>query len=109
MVYANKLKDEYVHKASNYMPSSNEPMNGNQEGKALEKHLVPLLFLVKKSSYAQGVLERIPPTFYAPELPLYTNIGMYREHDLSVRTSELRLEFYCRVLKMFSSPGNKIL
>ena len=109
MVYPNKTKDEYVHKASNYMPSNNERLNGIAEGKALEKHLVPLLFLVKKSSHAQSVLESIPPTFYAPDLPMYTKARMYREHDLSIKTSELRLEFYCCVLKMFSSPGNKFL
>ena len=109
MVYASKLKDEYLPKTANYMPSSNERLNGIQEGKVLEKHLVPLLFLVKKSSHAQNVVDSIPATFYAPELPLYTRPGMYREHDLALTTSELRLEFYCRVLKMFSAPGDRFL
>jgi hypothetical protein len=109
LVYANKIKDEYVHKVSNYMPCRNERLNGIPEGKVMEKHMVPLLFLVKKGSNTSDILGRIPPTFYAPELPLYTKAGMYREHDFGVRMTELRLEFYCRVLKLFSVPGEKFL
>lgn len=110
LVYADKkLKYEYVRKSASYMPSSNERFNGVGEGKATEKHLVPLLFLIKKSSHAQSVVDQIPSVFYAPDLPLYTKAGMYREHDLGISHSELRLEFYCRVLKMFSSPAGKFL
>jgi hypothetical protein len=109
IVYANKIKDEYAHKASYYMPCSNERLNGIPEGKVLEKHMVPLLFLVKKGSNMGDILDRIPPTFYAPDLPLYSKAGMYREHDFGVRMTELHLEFYCRVLKMFSFPNDKFL
>lgn len=110
MAYASaNLKDEYVTKTSNYRPSSNERFNGIAEGKVLEKHLVPLLFLVKRSSRCMSVVDSIPDTFYAPDLPLYTKAGMYCEQVLALRSTELRLEFYCRVLKMFSTPGDRFL
>jgi len=109
LVFGNKLKDEFQLKTSNYMPSSNERFNGIQEGKVLDKHLLPLLFLIKKSSYSQDLIRTIPDTFKAPALPLYFKAGMYREHELCVTDTELRLEFYGRVLKMFSTPGDRFL
>jgi hypothetical protein len=109
LVFADRVKDEYIHVTAKYMPASNERFNGIKEGNVLDKHLLPLLFLVKRSSRAHSLIDIIPDTFSAPDLPLYTKAGMYREHDLSLSPSELRLEFYGRVLKMFSSPGDRYL
>lgn len=110
MAYASTyLKHEYLTKTSNYMPGSNERFNGIAEGKVLEKHQVPLLFLVRRSSRAADLFATIPDTFKAPNLPLYTRAGMYTEHALCLRLSELRLEFYCQILKLFSSPGDRFL
>jgi len=108
-VYFEKLKDDYKSKSSAYNPASNERFNGIQENKVLEKHLIPLLFLVKKSSRAFSLIGDIPATFNAPDLPLYKTAGAYLEHDLCLEDHELRLEFYIRVLRMFSVPGDRFL
>lgn len=108
-VYFDKLKDEYKSKLSAYNPASNERFNGIQEGKVLEKHLIPLLFLVKRSSRAISLIDDIPDTFNAPDLPLYKTAGAYMEHDLCLEDHELCLEFYIRALRMFSVPGDRFL
>lgn len=52
LVYANKIKHEYIHKALDYMPSNNEHLKGIPKDKAVKKHVVLLLILIKKGSIA---------------------------------------------------------
>lgn len=102
-------KHEYLSKISNYMPCNNKYFNSIAEGKVFKKHQVPLIFFIERSSPCANSVNSIADIFKAPKLPLYTKAGIYTEQVLCLRSSKLRLEFSCQVLKLFLSPSERFL
>jgi hypothetical protein len=69
-----------------------------------------LIFLIRKSYRAMKIDQIvIPKTFAAPQTAVYTKPRKYNELEYRIDTSELRMEFYLRVLEMFCKPGDNTI
>uniref|UniRef100_A0A7I4AG42 Uncharacterized protein n=1 Tax=Physcomitrium patens TaxID=3218 RepID=A0A7I4AG42_PHYPA len=71
----------------------------------LAKENVRLLWLVKNS---EKDIRPPPKLFQAPGTLVYTKPRKYQELEYRLYTSELRIEFYIRILDMFCKPGDTV-
>jgi hypothetical protein len=95
---------------SDYWPSSNERLEDRAANNKLARSKVHLIFLVRKSYKASRPEPIVIPTaFGAPQTAVYTKPRKYNELEYRLDTSELRMEFYLRILEMFCKPGDSIL
>ena len=102
--------DVYDLHYSDYWPAPNERLEDRAANNKLARSAVHLIFLVRKSyraSRAQSI--DIPSAFAAPQTAVYTKPRKYNELEYRIDTSELRMEFYLKVLEMFCKPGDSIL
>nr|PNR32277.1 hypothetical protein PHYPA_026403 [Physcomitrium patens] len=71
----------------------------------LAKENVRLLWLVENS---EKDIRPPPKLFQAPDTLVYTKPRKYQELEYRLYTSELRMEFYIRILDMFCKPGDTV-
>ena len=102
--------DVYDMHYADYWPSANERLEDRAANNKLARSKVHLIFLIRKS-YAASRAEPlvIPSAFAAPQTSVYTKPRKYNELEYRIDTSELRMEFYLRILEMFCKPGDAIL
>jgi hypothetical protein len=102
--------DVYDIHYSDYWPSSNERLEDRPANNKLARGKVHLILLVRKSYKASRPEPIVIPTaFAAPQTAVYTKPRKYNELEYRLDTSELRMEFYLRILEMFCKPGDSIL
>jgi hypothetical protein len=82
-------RDMYERAYSCYLPAMNKRLEDRPANNKLARAKVHLIFLVKKTFK----LDRKPNN----------------ELEYRITTSELRMEFYLRVMEMFCQPGDAIL
>jgi hypothetical protein len=107
--YAHKLMftDVYDIEYSDYWPAANERLEDRAANNRLARGAV---FLIRKSYRASKIDPIvIPKAFAAPQTAVYTKPRKYNELEYRIDTSELRMEFYLRVLEMFCKPGDSII
>ena len=93
-----------------YWPSSNERLEDRAANNKLARSAVYLIFLVRKSykaSRPDPIV--IPSAFAAPQTSVYSKPQKYNELEYRIDNSELRMEFYLKILKMFCKLGDSIL
>ena len=91
---------------SNYWPTNNERLKNCPTNNRLAKSVVFLIFLVCKLyrvSKRDPII--IPKAFVAPRTSIYSKPWKYNKLEYRIDTSELQIEFYLRVLKMFANPA----
>ena len=104
------FKDSYDIHYSDYWPSQNERLEDRAANNRMARSAVYLIFLVRKSykaSRPEPII--IPPAFAAPQTSVYTKPRKYNELEYRIDSSELRMEFYLKVLEMFCKPGDCML
>jgi hypothetical protein len=109
--YAHKtmFTDLYDIEYLDYWPVSNERLEDRATNNRLARGMVFLIFLVRKSyrvSNRDPVV--ITKAFAAPQTSVYLKPRKYNELEYRINTSELRMEFYLKVLKMFCKPGDSM-
>jgi hypothetical protein len=102
--------DVYEIEYANYWPASNERLEDCVANNKLARSLVFLVFLIRKSyRVSRPDLIIISKAFVAPQTLVYSKPHKYNELEYRIDKSELRMEFYLRMLEMFCKPGDSIL
>jgi hypothetical protein len=110
--YAHKpmFTDVYEIEYSDYWYAANERLEDRAANNSLARGAVFLIFLIRKSYRASKIDPIvIPKAFAAPQTAVYTKPRKYNELDHWIDTSELRMEFYLKVLEMFCKPGDSMI
>jgi hypothetical protein len=110
--YAHKpmFTDVYDIEYSDYWPAANERLEDRAANNRLARGAVFLIFLIRKSYRASKIDPIvISKAFAAPQTVVYTKPRKYNELEYRINTSELRMEFYLRVLEMFCKPGDSMI
>ena len=103
--YKGMFRETYDLHYSNYVPSSNERAANNKHTKAK----VLLIFLVKKTYRAAGNVDNVLLNFHAPNTSLYNKPQKYNELEYGMDTTELRMEFYLKVLELVCRPRDAVV
>ena len=101
------MDDNYLIRVSYYQPSQNERLEDRPSSNQLAKARVPLVFLLKKGSKFEQ--KCIPSEFHPPVSVFYEKPGKYNELEYRMSASELRMEFYLKVMQLFGNAGDTIL
>jgi hypothetical protein len=102
--------DVYEIEYSDYWYAANERLEDRAANNSLARGAVFLIFLIRKSYRASKIDPIvIPKAFAAPQTAVYTKPRKYNELDHWIDTSELRMEFYLKVLEMFCKPGDSMI
>ena len=102
--------DVYNIHYSNYWPAQNERLEDRVANNRLTRSVMYLIFLVWKLYRApRAELIAILPAFATPQTSVYTKLQKYNEFEYRIDTSELRMEFYLKILEMFYQPKDSIL
>jgi hypothetical protein len=102
--------DVYDIEYSDYWPAANERLEDRAANNRLARGAIFLIFPVRKSYRASKIDQIvIPKAFAAPQTTVYTKPRKYNELEYRIDTSELRMEFYLRVLEMFCKPGDNMI
>ena len=102
--------DVYNIQYADYWPASNERLEDCLANNRLAQSMVYLIFLIQKSykaSRSDPIV--IPNTFAALQTSMYSKPCKYNELEYRIDNSELRMEFYLRILEMFYKPRDSIL
>jgi hypothetical protein len=101
--------DLYDIEYLDYWAASNERLVDWAANNRLTRGTVFLIFLVRKS-YRASKRDPIviPKAFVALQTSIYSKPRKYNELEYRFDTSELRMEFYLRVLEMFCKPGDSM-
>jgi hypothetical protein len=103
------FRDPYDRAYSSYLPSPNERLEDRPANNKLARAEVYLIFLVKKSYKLNGKSIEVLVCFEAPNTSIYQKPHKYNELEYRITTSQLRMEFYLRILEMFCQPGDAIV
>ena len=111
-IFAQKsiFKDVYDIQYAEYWPSSNERLEDRAANNRLARSAVYLIFFIQKlykASRPDPII--IPDAFAAPQASMYCKPRKYNELEYRIDNSELRMEFYLKILEMFYKPGDSIL
>ena len=95
----------YVKKYATYEPAKFERLEDLLATNKSARAPVSLLFLIRKLEKAKF---NIPATFQAPDTPMYTKPRNYQELQYRIQSTELRMEFYLHLFKLFCRAGDTI-
>ena len=95
----------YVKKYATYEPAKFEWLEDLLTTNKSARAPVSLLFLIRKSEKAKF---NIPATFQAPDTPVYTKPRKYQELQYRIQSTELRMEFYLHLFKLFCRAGDTV-
>ncbi len=106
--YANlpRFRDVYDISYSEYEPSKFERLQDVSVTNKLAKEPVFLLFLVKKDISGRY---SVPSQFMYPETSIFTKPRRYDELEYRIYSSELRMEFYLNVLRIFCGAVDMVV
>jgi hypothetical protein len=103
------FRDMYDRAYSSYLPSPNKRLEDRPANNKLARAEVYLIFLMKKSYKLNGKSIEVLVCFEAPNTSIYQKPHKYNELEYRITTSQLRMEFYLRILEMFCQPGDAIV
>ena len=89
-----------------YIPAPNEQLGGHSAKSRAANKPVKLLFLIKKEL---DVVPRTRREYMAPEHVVYEKPRMYKEMEYQMYPTELRMEFYLKMVDLFCKPGDSML
>ena len=97
---------EYESTYSVYRLSRNEPLNDAKTRAPLAT--MYLLFLLKPGDDRTSHLQQnMKAEFSVPsDVPYYLEVGRYNEVKYRVEPSELKMEFYLEIMKLFCRVGD---
>ena len=95
----------YVKKYATYEPAKFERLEDLPATNKSAHARVSLLFLIRKLEKAKF---NIPATFQAPDTPVYTKPRKYQELQYRIQSTELRMEFYLHLFKLFCHVGDTV-
>ena len=101
--------DLYEVEYLDYSLACNERLEDWAANNMLARGAMFLIFLVQelyKASTRDFIV--IPKVFIAPQTSVYLKPWKYNELEYWIDTSELQMEFYLRVLKMFCKHGDNM-
>jgi hypothetical protein len=102
--------DVYDIEYSDYWLAANERLEDPSANNRLARGAVFFIFFIRKSYKASKIDPIvIPKAFAAPQTAVYTKPRKYNKLEYRIDTSELRMEFYLRVLEMFCKPGDNMI
>ena len=89
-----------------YLPAPNERLGGHSAKSRAANEPVQLLFLIKKEL---DVVPRTRREYKAPEHVVYEKPRLYKEMEYQMYPTELRMEFYLKMVDLFCKPGDSML
>ena len=104
-----RFMSEYESTYSMYHASCNERLNN------AKTHAPPaavyLLFLLKHGDdRASRLRQNVKAEFAVPsDVPYYSEVGRYNKVKYRVEPSELRMEFYLEIMKLFCRAGENFI
>ena len=100
---------EYESTYSVYRSSRNECLNNAKT--RVPPAAVYLLFLLKcGDDRASRLRQNVKAKFAVPsDVPYYLEVGRYNEVKYRVEPSELRMEFYLKIMKLFCRAGGNFV
>lgn len=90
------------------VPCPNERLEDRSTSHRSSKAKVSLVFLLKKGSRVADYGKKIPTEFCAPNDKLYQKAGKYSELEYRMSSTELRMEFYLKLVQLFCKPGDSL-
>ena len=107
--FVKRFMPEYESTYSVYRASHNERLN-NAKTRA-PPAAVYLLFLLKRGEdRASRLRQNMKAEFAVPsDVPYYLEVGRYNEVKYYVEPSELRMEFYLEIMKLFCRVGENFV
>ena len=91
---------------SMYIPAPNERLGGHSAKSRVANEHVNLLFLIKKDL---DVIPRTRREYKAPEHVVYEKPRMYKEMEYQMYPTELRMEFFLKMVDLFCKPRDSML
>ena len=107
--FMKRFMPEYESTYSVYRASRNERLND------AKTHAPPaavfLLFLMKRGdNRASRLRQNVKAKFAVPsDVPYYSEVGRYNKVKYRVEPSELRMEFYLEIMKLFCRVGENFV
>ena len=95
-----------VHNAE-YIPAPAERLEDLTTNSSKARALVCLIFLIKRGAKIKS--KKISRRFEAHHLPKWSKLGLYSELEYRLYDTELRMEFYIRVLDLFCHARDNVL
>jgi hypothetical protein len=92
---------------SEYFPAQYERLEDLTSSTKKAKDPVQILFLFRKTARIR--IADLPTIFMAPQTPEFTISGRYNELEYRTYNTELRMEFYLRILDLFCEEGDAVL
>lgn len=90
-----------------YIPAQFERLEDLNVSTKKAKDPVQILFLFRKTAHIK--LAHLPKFFTAPKTPEFTICGRYNELEYRTYNTELRMEFYLRLLDLFCKEGDAVV
>ena len=97
--------DKYGLEYANYVPTPLERLGHYSASNSKAKAKVYLIFLQDKNNQYEV---DIPEYFNAPSSPIFTKPRKCNELEYRIYSSELQMEFYLWLTKVFCMPGNNV-
>ena len=95
-----------VHNAE-YIPAPAERLEDLTANSSKARAPVRLIFLIKRGAKIKS--KKIPRRFEAHHLPKWSKPGLYSELEYRLYDTELRMEFYIRILDLFCHARDNVL
>jgi hypothetical protein len=108
--YRTMFTDLYEIEYSDYWPASNKRLEDRATNNRWARSAVFLIFLIQKSyraSRRDPIV--IPKALVALQTSVYSKPQKYNELEYRIDSSELRMEFYLRMLEMLCKPRDCVL
>ena len=107
--FVKRFMPEYESTYSVYRSSRNERLNDAKT--RASPAAVYLLFLLKRGDDRVSRLrQNVKAKFAIPsDVPYYSEVGRYNEVKYRVEPSELRMEFYLEIMKLFCRAGENFI
>ena len=98
---------KYNMKHADYMPAKYERLEDVPANSKRAHMKMQILYLFKKGIRRTG--KTYTPVFEPPETTVFTTPGAYNELDYRIYNTEMRMEFYIKLLELFCKNGDAIL
>ena len=107
--FVKRFMPEYESTYSVYRASRNERLNDAKT--RAPPAAVYLLFLLKRGDdCASRLRQNVKAEFAVPnDVPYYSEVGRYNKMKYRVEPSELRMEFYLEIMKLFYRAGENFV
>ena len=98
---------KYNMNHADYVPAKYERLEDVPSNSKRAQMKMQIIYLFKKGIKRPG--KTYPPVFEPPETTVFTTPGAYNELDYRIYNTEMRMEFYIKLLELFCKNGDAIL